>query len=367
MNPTATPLSRVMIVDDTPLNLQLLETMLRGQGYEVFALPDGEMALTAAGRDRPDLILLDILMPKMDGYEVCTRLKADPALKDIPVIFISALSETWDKARAFRVGGVDYIPKPFQLEEVEARVRSHLQLSRQRKELQLSYERLRELERLRDGLVHMLVHDMRAPLGAIRMTLDLVYESLAETNVDLAQLVEVARGSSASLTEMVSQLLDISRFEAGQMPMDRQPGDLVALARATRASLAALAGARELRLTGVPNLPAVFDAGLLARVLTNLVSNALKFTHDGGAVVTQIECVDGQARLAVTDHGPGIPPEFHERIFQKFGQVGTRSGRVGTGLGLTFCKLAVEAHGGRIGVESQVGQGSTFWFTVPLP
>ena len=143
---------RIMIVDDAPQNLQLLETMLLARGYQVFALPNGEMALKAAARKRPEMILLDILMPGIDGYEVCRRLKADPNLQDIPVLFLSALNEPWDKVRAFHVGGVDYITKPFQIDEIEARVRTHLELRRQKRELQANYERLRELEELREAL-----------------------------------------------------------------------------------------------------------------------------------------------------------------------------------------------------------------------
>ena len=141
---------RVMIVDDTPQNLQLLEAMLRDQGYRVFAMPSGEMAIKAAAMDQPDIILLDILMPGgMDGYEVCTRLKADPNLRDIPVLFLSALSDLWDKARAFQVGGVDYITKPFQLEDVEARVRAHLRLRQLQRELANHNARLESRRRYR--------------------------------------------------------------------------------------------------------------------------------------------------------------------------------------------------------------------------
>jgi two-component system sensor histidine kinase/response regulator len=133
MNASATPAPRILVVDDTPENLELLESYLRSQGYQVFALPNGDMALRAATKDHPDLILLDIVMPGLDGYQVCERLKADPATREIPVVFLSALDELGDKVRAFEVGGVDYLTKPLRMEEVRARVRTHLELSRQKR------------------------------------------------------------------------------------------------------------------------------------------------------------------------------------------------------------------------------------------
>ena len=210
---------RIMIVDDAPQNLELLEFMLLAQGYQVFALPNGEMALKAAAKTRPAMILLDILMPGLDGYEVCRRLKADPHLQDIPVLFLSALNEPLDKARAFQVGGVDYITKPFQLVEIEARVRTHLQLHRQSRELQTNYERLRELEQLRDGLVHMMVHDMRSPLAALTIAAEAMGDALSKTDPYLVEMVTVARQSTQTLCRMASNLLDISRLESSQMPL----------------------------------------------------------------------------------------------------------------------------------------------------
>ena len=166
----------VIVVDDTPANLQLLTGMLKERGYKVRPVPSGKLALQAAKNDPPDLILLDIMMPEMDGYEVCERLKADEKLREIPVIFISALNETMDKVRAFGVGGVDYVTKPFQFEEVDARVRTHLELQRQRRKLKENYEQLRRLEELRDNLVHMIVHDLRNPLTGISGFLDLALD-----------------------------------------------------------------------------------------------------------------------------------------------------------------------------------------------
>jgi len=362
LNPDAN--ANLLVVDDAPANLQLLGDMLRQHDFRVRLVPSGALALQAVRHEPPDLILLDINMPGMSGFEVCERLKADAALKAIPVIFLSALDGTLDKVKAFGLGGVDYVTKPFQAEEVEARVRTHLALHRQERELQARLVQLKELERLRDSLVHMIVHDMRAPLSAMRMSLSMLQAGPIE-DPETASLVLAFDRAAETLNEMATQLLDVSRLEAGQMPIHKLESDLDVTLRAALASLAVLAGRRRLQFEAPPSIRAVYDQNLLRRVVVNLLTNALKFTPPAGEVKLSVTRDLDEFRISVSDTGSGIAPEFHQRIFEKFGQVGLPETRVGTGLGLTFCKLAVEAHGGRIGVESSPGHGSTFWFTLP--
>lgn len=359
----------ILVVDDTPANLHLLAGMLKERGYKARPVPSGKLALQAAKSDPPDLILLDITMPEMDGYEVCRRLKADEQLKEIPIIFVSALNETMDKVQAFGLGGADYVTKPFQFEEVEARVRAHLELHRQKRELRESYEKLRALEALRDSLVHMIVHDLRTPLNGIYGFLQLLEqqekERLSEKGV---KYLEKVVGSTIRLMDMIGSVLDVNKMEAGEMKLHLTECDLASTAKEVLARVESLKGTRRLLLDApAESVPVVGDAGLLARVLQNLLGNALKFTPDGGTIGLAIQPGDDHVRVEVHDTGPGIPPEYHARIFEKFGQVEARmQGQMySTGLGLTFCKLAVEAHGGQIGVESEVGRGSTFWFVLP--
>ena len=170
MRQPSAPVASVLVVDDTVENLRVLSDLLGEQGYEVRAVTSGRQALHAVEHDPPDLILLDITMPDMDGFEVCRRLRATEWSKDVPVIFLTALTATADKLRAFDAGGVDYVTKPFQFEEVLARVRTHVALRRAQTALADSYKGLRALEQLRDDLVHMIVHDMRSPLTALRST-----------------------------------------------------------------------------------------------------------------------------------------------------------------------------------------------------
>ena len=363
------PVPSIIVVDDTPANLHLLTGMLKARGYKVRPVSSGKFALQTAQHDPPDLILLDIIMPEMNGYEVCECLKADEQLAGIPVIFISALNETMDKVKAFKVGGVDYVTKPFQFEEVQARVATHLELRRQKRLLQESNEQLRKLEELRDNLVHMVVHDMRTPLTAIygflRTLETLEGESLSEQG---REFVQTALAATEDLVEMVSSLLDVSKMEAGEMKLNLTQCELLTIAREALAKVESLEGDRQLMLSGADEPVTVMaDAELIARVFQNLLGNALKFTPDDGRVTVSIEASAAAARVLVQDTGPGIPPEYRERIFEKFGQVENPANkqRYSTGLGLTFCKLAIEAHGGQVGVDSEEGSGSTFWFTLP--
>jgi signal transduction histidine kinase len=359
------PNPNLLVVDDSPANLQLLGGMLRRHSFKVRLVPSGELALQTARHELPDLILLDINMPGMNGYEVCTRLKADEQFKAIPVIFISALDDTLDKVKAFSVGGVDYVTKPFQFDEVLARVRTHLALRYQEQQLEQACTRLQELERLRDSLVHMIVHDMRSPLMVVRMSLDLIKSTAPSEVKDLEQLIKSAEDATASLTEMTALLLDTSRMEAGQMPINKQRQDLTKTLRATMDSLALMADQRQVRLQAPEALMAQYDQDLVGRVVANLLTNAFKFTTATGGVTLSVGHQDGEIRVSIADTGQGIAPEYHQKIFEKFSQTEICNKRIGVGLGLAFCKLAVEAHGGKIGVESQLGQGSTFWFTLP--
>jgi signal transduction histidine kinase len=364
------PAPGILIVDDVPANLELLAEMLRGQGYEPRPVPGGRLALQAARAEPPDLILLDINMPEMNGFEVCAHLKADAALKDIPVIFITAFAETEDKVKAFALGGVDYITKPFQAAEVAARVRTHLEIHRQRRELERNYVRLSEFEKLKETLVHMIIHDLRNPLAVIRGSMGVVMQREAQSlTKDSQKFMNAALAVTAKLAEMISSILDVGKMESGAMKLRRVPCDVVAIARSVLASVEPLRGRRELTVeASAASVAVTADADILLRVLQNLVDNALKFTPPAGWIRLAITPQDGRVRVAVQDNGPGIPEEYQRTIFDKFGQVATFEHQVkyATGLGLTFCKMAVEAHGGRIGVESREGAGSTFWFELPL-
>ena len=360
----------VLIVDDTAADLQMLSEMLKERGYLARAVISGRLALQAVRNDPPDLILLDVSMPGMDGYETCAELKADARLKDIPVIFLSAHAETADKLKAFSAGGVDYITKPFQFKEVEVRVETHLELRRQKFQLQENYDRLRGLEELRDSLVHMIIHDLRSPLAGIYGFLELIREKATHTlSPDLLHYIGDALGSAKQMARIIDDVLDTSKMEEGKLKLKLTDCDLSGMLEKAVAGLRPLLAGREIRVTPPETTPKVMaDCEMLSRVIQNLVANAIKFTpRKGGVIRLDVDSSGGMVRVNVHDNGPGIAAEYRHKIFEKFAQVELPAGRQknSTGLGLTFCKLAVEAHGGRIGVDGEEGQGSTFWFELP--
>jgi len=365
MTEPASGLPNILVVDDTAENLRLLASMLGAQGYEVRPVTNGRQALQAVERDPPDLILLDINMPEMNGYEVCKELKSRERSRDVPVIFLTALTDVTDKVRAFEVGGVDYVTKPFQVEEVLARVRTHVALCRAKRELEKSYDRLQELETLRDDLVHMVVHDMRTPLMVVQGHLQLLRSNGAVRGEDAIDL-EAALTGAHVLTRMAHDLLDVRRMEEGKLELDRQPHDLGTIAGDVSRGLGVLDRARtiEVDVEGTPSV--VCDGGLVRRVFENLVGNAVKHTPAGGRVTIGVAANDTGVRVKVMDEGTGVPLESRARIFEKF-ETGARKDQRyhSAGLGLAFCKLAVEAHGGRIGVGSGEPRGSIFWFELP--
>ena len=374
--------AQILVVDDIETNRHLLARRLTRQGYKVALASSGEEALSKLAEFPPDLILLDIMMPGLDGYEVLGRLKSHPLWQHIPVLMISALDEISSVVRCISMGADDYLPKPFNQVLLSARVRACLEKKRLRdqemhlfQQLQANYQKLRELEELRDSLTHMVVHDLRTPLTSIISGLQTL-EAISEMDELQSEVLGMALGGGETLLRMINDLLDISKMEAGELKLEYARVDARRVAQTSLHQVSSLAQHRNLKLVECisADLPPLFaDEDKLTRTLTNLLGNAIKFTPSGGTVRLLAEVPpDGEnatnLRFAVADTGEGIPSDAFLRIFEKFGQVDARlAGRKNsTGLGLTFCKMAVEAHGGRIWVESELGKGSTFQFVIPL-
>ncbi|HEY1304202.1 MAG TPA: response regulator [Vicinamibacterales bacterium] len=367
MSQAAAPGTSVLVVDDTVENLRLLSALLGEHGYDVRAVTSGRQALQAVEHDPPDVILLDITMPEMDGFEVCRRLKATERATHIPVIFLTALTDAAAKVRAFDFGGVDYVTKPFQFEEVLARVRTHVALTRAQKALADSYTRLRALEQLRDDLVHMIVHDLRSPLTALHINLNLLKGPVASLGEDSRRDLDASVELVQVLTRMANELLDVSRLEEGRMPIERAACDLTQIAHEVRSALRPIDVDRPIEIESAGSVCVQCDRTLVRRVLENLVSNGITHTPAGSRMRISISRRDGRVRVAVHDQGRGVPLEARARIFEKFGTLENRHERSyqSVGLGLAFCKLAIEAQSGTIGVDAGVPVGSTFWFELP--
>jgi two-component system sensor histidine kinase/response regulator len=362
----------VLVVDDDATNREVLSRRLKLQGHVVVTAISGEDALQLAHEHPFDLVLLDIMMPDMDGYEVLGRLKADERLRHIPVIMISALNEVQSVVRCIEAGAEDYLAKPFNPTLLKARIGACLEKKRGQdretvlfEQLQKNYKRLQELEKLRDDMRNMIVHDLRTPLTSVIVGVEML-ELHGALNGTQREMVAIATGGGKTLLGLINDLLDVEKMESGTTQLQYEQLSAEALVAGAIEQVASLAGEAQTALVtdipaGLP--PFAGDRDLLSRTLVNLIANAIKFTRAG--TVTIAAANDGKTiEFAVRDTGQGIPSEAFEQIFEKFGQLDSRN-KVGTGLGLAFCKLAVEAHGGRIRVESTVGVGSTFSFTVP--
>ena len=370
----------ILVADDVPANVELLFDQLHTLGYRTISAHDGPSALAACFEFRPELCILDVSMPAGDlgiddrstGFEVCRRIKRDPRSARIPVIFVTALNDTTDRVRAIEAGGDDFLTKPHNRLVLGARVRSLIKLKAATDALEESFRKMRELEKVRDDLMKMIVHDLKSPLTTVLATLEMVTDGdFGAISAEQRRALGDAEAKAEDLLSLIEDLLEVARLEETTITLQ--------VARTAPAALLQeivhewrLRFQQEgitCRVDVADDVP-VFEADptLLRRVFANLIQNAV--THTARAVELQLLArADSNGVLfTVADNGPGIPKEYQELIFRKFEQVRTPNApRVrSSGLGLAFCKLAVEAHGGRIWVQSEEGRGSAFHFWLPL-
>jgi two-component system, sensor histidine kinase and response regulator len=352
----------VLVVDDEPKNVQLLVDLLETKNYQVWTAADGEQGLRLAREKLPDVVLLDVMMPRLNGLEVCRQLKSEQKTAMIPVLLVTALDARQDRIAGISAGANDFITKPIDQADLVLRVRNAAGLKRLHEQVARQLKHLQELEAARDTLTHMIVHDLRSPLTGLQGYLDLMGLA-ADGNKEIAEYAADAQKVVTRLTGMISQVLDVSRLESGQMPLARADTDLVALLPSAVATLGPPPAGIKLNWN-LPLQPVklVCDPDLISRVVANLVGNAYKFTPSNGQVRLELTEDTDRIRITVSDTGPGIPAEFRDKVFEKFGQAPLQvAGVRSSGLGLTFCKLAIEAHGGRIGLEAAESGGARFW------
>jgi signal transduction histidine kinase len=362
----------LLVVDDDPVNVELLCDLLETLDYRVAGALGGEAALAAVAEHRPALVLLDVMMPGIDGYEVCRRLKEDPATAAIPVVFVTALSDTEDKVKGIEVGGDDFITKPFNRPVLVARIRSLLRLKAAGDALEASYRRLQEMERLKDDLVRMVVHDLKSPLSVMLGTLEMAVEGdLGPLTATQRRLLGDAHRRGEDVLLLIDNLLGLTNLEESRVRLAPRELDAAQLLREAAAEWEVRAERQGASVTvqSAEGLRFHADETLVRRVLGNLIGNALR--HAGAAVRVRLSAAASAepagVEVVVADDGAGIPEAFHEEIFRKHGSArpAGAGGPATSGLGLTFCKLAVETHGGRIWVRSREGEGSAFHFVIP--
>lgn len=333
--------------------------MLR-EGYELAFAADGYEALAHLDEESADVILLDVMMPGMDGFELCERLRRNPKWQHVPIILVTALDSKQDLARGLEAGADDFLHKPYNGLELRARVRSMLRIKQRHDELQTALQ-------LRQDLSNMIVHDIRSPLSAILISCDLLEMEVGEASMPLSTI----RGEAARLSGFLTDMLMMAKMEHGRIILTRSEVDMNELVTAVRDGFVPMAQLKNISL--VLEMPPTssklrVDASLWRRVLDNLITNAIKFSPTDGVITMRLAYPDqdssitGQKmRLQVLDQGPGIPEEHRETVFDKFKIVAAKRRDVSqVGLGLAFCKMVVEAHDGRIYVEPNTPRGSIF-------
>jgi two-component system sensor histidine kinase/response regulator len=373
--------NKILVVDDEDLNVRFLTTFLTRKGFEIDVASTGVEALERIGQSKPDVVLLDAMMPTMDGFEVCRRLRGSEDTRLLPVIMITALHSIEDEVRALEAGADDFLPKPINNLELMARLRSllrikalHDQLQDSKMQLEEKNKKLIELQGLRDSLTQMIVHDLKNPLTGIMGCSELLLmmpENLSEKQVSIVKKIDE---SASSILNMITDMLDISRMEENKLQLRKQAFHISEILQTNVNDFAMMMEKHHVTssIEIQDNMPKIeADKDMMHRIVANLLHNAIKHSTRGGTIQVRAayNSQHSQLHVAVKDHGEGIAPEYTDKIFEKFAQADMKKLGLKTdrGLGLTFCKLAVEAHGGRIRVESKVDEGSEFTFYIPSP
>ncbi|PID56279.1 hybrid sensor histidine kinase/response regulator [candidate division KSB3 bacterium] len=370
----------ILIVEDNPPNISMLFDLLNESNFEVLVALDGESALQMAAETRPDLILLDVMLGGIDGFETCRRLKASQATHEIPIIFMTAIIGTTEKVKGFNLGAVDYITKPFEPEEVMSRVRTHLliqhlqnNLQRNNADLSASLERERELNLLKSRFISIASHELRTPLSAIRFSTDLLrrYAQMGCGQEAVENMLEEVESIDTALEQMVETLdevLTLSRSEAGQFPFFPLTLNVSELCYGIVEGfkLGTNDGHDIVFHSETDAIVADVDPKLMENILSNLLSNAIKYSPEGGIVDISLQCQNNGFLLVVEDQGIGIAEEDQHRLFDAFYRASNVQGISGTGLGLSIVKQFVELHGGTIRLESRLHEGSRFLVSFPF-
>jgi two-component system, sensor histidine kinase and response regulator len=362
----------ILLVDDTEANLRVLGPLLRAEGWAVAAATRGDQALQLIAQRRPDLVLLDVMMPEMDGFEVCRRLRAQPETRDLPILFITALTDEQSIVRGFTAGAQDYIAKPFRHAELIARIRTHLALRRATRRVEKQAADLTRLNADKDRFFSIIAHDLRSPLAGMMGLSEALTANLPEfTREEIAEATGEMAKAARQLYQLLENLLEWAQLQTGRMECRPEPVELKALLQELAELFRPSAQQKGvvLRMETEPAL-AWGDRRMLHAVFRNLLSNALKFTPSGGIVTLRSRLENSGVIGEVTDTGMGLKAEelakllSHEtRVTSHLGTAGER----GTGLGLILCHEMLERVGGTMRAAGAPKQGTVFTVTLGRP
>lgn len=363
---------KILIVDDVMSNVLLLKVLLTNEKFAIATASNGRQALEQVEKENPDLVLLDVMMPDMSGFEVAQHLKSNPNTADIPIIFLTALNSTADIVKGFQVGANDFISKPFNKEELIIRVTHQISLVAAKRLILSKTEELQRTIAGRDKLYSVIAHDLRSPMGSIRMVLNMLILNLPSEKIgaEMYELLTMANQTTEDVFSLLDNLLKWTKSQIGKLNVVYQDVDLVEVTDGVIEIFSMVASLKKIRIREMKpeKMMVNADIDMLKTVVRNLLSNAIKFSKENSEVLVKMEEVDGMAVVSVQDYGCGISEEGQKKLLHTdthFSTFGTNN-EEGSGLGLLLCKDFVVKNGGKLWFTSKEGEGSIFSFSIPV-
>lgn len=363
---------KILIVDDVMSNVLLLKVLLINEKFAIATASNGRQALEQVEKENPDLVLLDVMMPDMSGFEVAQHLKSNPNTADIPIIFLTALNSTADIVKGFQVGANDFISKPFNKEELIIRVTHQISLVAAKRLILSKTEELQRTIAGRDKLYSVIAHDLRSPMGSIKMVLNMLILNLPSEKIgaEMYELLTMANQTTEDVFSLLDNLLKWTKSQIGKLNVVYQDVDLVEVTDGVIEIFSMVASLKKIRIREMKpeKMMVNADIDMLKTVVRNLLSNAIKFSKENSEVLVKMEEVDGMAVVSVQDYGCGISEEGQKKLLHTdthFSTFGTNN-EEGSGLGLLLCKDFVVKNGGKLWFTSKEGEGSIFSFSIPV-
>lgn len=363
---------KILIVDDVMSNVLLLKVLLTNEKFAIATASNGRQALEQVEKENPDLVLLDVMMPDMSGFEVAQHLKSNPNTADIPIIFLTALNSTADIVKGFQVGANDFISKPFNKEELIIRVTHQISLVAAKRLILSKTEELQRTIAGRDKLYSVIAHDLRSPMGSIKMVLNMLILNLPSEKIgaEMYELLTMANQTTEDVFSLLDNLLKWTKSQIGKLNVVYQDVDLVEVTDGVIEIFSMVASLKKIRIHEMKpeKMMVNADIDMLKTVVRNLLGNAIKFSKENSEVLVKMEEVDGMAVVSVQDYGCGISEEGQKKLLHTdthFSTFGTNN-EEGSGLGLLLCKDFVVKNGGKLWFTSKEGEGSIFSFSIPV-